>query len=124
MEKDFLKDMNVCVGVIWLGDEEHSVKIERRPDGTFVNEEKELHDWAHCLNNPWSDTSTYYHVAPNYHFPGEWIADRVVIVYDDVEAHIEGRGETPQDAITECDKFMKEIIEKYYVPDEDEEEDS
>ena len=119
--ENILTDMNVCVGLIWMGSEDKCTKIEQKPDGSFINNEDELKDWANCLNDAWSDTSTYYEVHPNYHFPGEWIANRVVIVYDGIEAHIEGRGNTPQEAITECDKFMKEVIEKYADKEADEE---
>ena len=125
MEKNenILTDNNVCVGLIWMGDDEHSTKIFQDPEGKFINSEDELHDWAYGLNNPWSDTSTYYHVHPNYHFPGEWVAERTVIVYDNIEMHIAARADSPQDAIVACDEFMKEVIEKYYVSTEDEEED-
>ena len=52
MENNILKDNNVCVGLIWMGDDEHSTKIFQDPEGKFINSEDELHDWAYGLNNP------------------------------------------------------------------------
>lgn len=122
MKDNVLTNTNICVGLLWTGDEEHSVKIEQNALGEFLNTEDELHNWAYALNNPWSDTSTHYNVHPNYHFPGEWVAERTIIVYDDIEAHIAARANTPQDAIVACDNFMKAVIEKYYVKEEDKDE--
>jgi hypothetical protein len=121
-DSELTKAEPICVGVLWCGDEEHSTKIYQDPTGNFTNSDKELQDWAFALNNPWSDTSTYYEVHPNYHFPGEWIAERTIIVYDDIEVHIAARADSPQDAIVECDKFMAEVIAKYAPKDEDNDE--
>ena len=121
-DTELTKAEPICVGLIWCGDDEHSTKIFQDPKGNFTNPEKDLNDWAFALNNPWSDTSTHYSVHPNYHFPGEWIAERTIIVYDDIEAHIAARADTPQDAIVACDKFMAEVIEKYYIKPSDEED--
>ena len=121
-DTELTKAEPICVGVLWCGDDEHSTKIYQNPDGKFTNPEKDLNDWAFALNNPWSDTSTYYEVHPNYHFPGEWIAERTVIVYDSIEAHVAARAETPHDAIVACDKFMQEVIDNYAPKDNDEDE--
>ena len=122
MDELNLKVPNVCVGVIWCGDEEHSTKIEQDEQGNFLNSEKELQDWAYALNHPWSDTSTEYVVTPNYHFPGEWIAERKIIVYDDIEVYIAARADSPSEAIIACDKFRDEVIKKYDVADDDEDD--
>jgi hypothetical protein len=120
-DTELTKAEPICVGLLWCGDEEHSTQIMQNPDGSYVNQEDDLRDWAMALNDPWSDTSCYYDVRPNYSFPGEWIAEKTIIVYDSIEAHIAARGDTPQDAIVACDEFMKEVIEKYYIADEEEE---
>ena len=117
--ENLIKPQNVCVGLLWLGDDEHSIKIDVDEKGNFVNSEQELKDWASALNDPWSGTSTHYVVHPNFHFPGEWVAERTVVVYDDVEAHITAAGDSPQQAITNCDEFMRAVIEKYYTDDDD-----
>ena len=117
--ENLIEKQNVCVGLLWMGDDKHSVKIDVDEKGQFINSEQELKDWAFALNNPWSDISTHYVVSPNFHFLGEWVAERTVIVYDSVEAHITAAGDSPQQAITNCNEFMKVVIEKYCVDDED-----
>ncbi len=118
--KNVTKSKNVCVGCLWMGDEEHSTKIYVDKNGIFLNVGKDLQDWAYALNTPWSDTSTHYVVHPNYCNDEEWIAERTVIVYDSIEARIMAAGETPQKAIENCDEFMRAVIKKYYVDDEEE----
>ena len=48
-------------------------------------------------------------------------AEKVVIVYDSLEARIMAAGETPQKAVENCDEFMRAVIEKYYIDDDEEE---
>ena len=121
-DSEIVKVEPICVGLIWFGDESHCVKIEQNPDGTFVNSEDDLRNWANGLNNAWSETSSYYGIHPNFNFPGEWIAEKTTIVYDGIEAHIAGNGNSPQEALAEVDRFAQEIIEKYADKDDEEDE--
>jgi hypothetical protein len=121
-DNELCKPGPICVGLIWAGEEEHSTKIEQTPEGDFVNSEEDLKTWANLLNNPWSDTSSHYSIVPNYHFPGEWIAEKNVIVYDDVEAHIAANGDSPVEALKALQEFEKEVIDKYASNEEDDEE--
>jgi len=57
------------VGLIWPGDGP-SVTIMQDAEGNFLNKEKDIKDWAHCLNNPWSDTFMEYEIHPNYNKAG------------------------------------------------------
>ena len=107
-----------AVGTLWLGGE-HNIIIRQNEDGSFVNPEDEIKDWVHCLNNPWSGTSMYYEVTPDYHHETNWTATKIVVVYDSIDAHVSATGDTPQEAITTVDKFVKELTEKYYTEEED-----
>lgn len=106
------------VGMIWMGDEEHSIPIKQDEEGNFLNTESELLDWAYFMNDPWSDTSIHYNVFPNYQNPAEWVCQKTVIVYDNVEIVVAARGDTPQSAISNCEDFIKEVTEKY-CPEEE-----
>ena len=108
------------VGMIWMGDDDHTTTIKQDENGNFLNPQDELEDWAHCLNNPWSDTSMHYSIHPNYQDPTKWIAQKTVIVYDSIEGVIAASGDTPQDAITNCEEFIKKVTEKYYKEDPEE----
>ena len=110
---------NRRVGSMWLG-AGHEVFIEQDKDGKFINSEDEVKDWVHCLNNPWSGTSMSYEVTPNYSDSG-WMATKTIVVYDFIDAKICAVGAIPQEAITAVDKFLKELTEKYYEeePDDD-----
>lgn len=105
------------VGSIWPGGDK-TIKIQMDENDNFTNEQSELEDWAYCLNTPWSDTSMHYNVHPDYQNTGRWIAEKTVIVYDSIDASIIACGDTPQDAITNCDKFFEEIKTKYYKEEE------
>ena len=108
---------NRRVGSMWLG-ETHEVPIEQDKDGKFINSEQEIKDWVHLLNNPWSGTSMLYEVTPNYSESG-WVATKIIIVYDSVDAKIRAAGATPQEAITACDEAIKILTEKYYEEEYD-----
>lgn len=57
-----------------------------------------------------------YEVTPNYS-EGGWIATKIVVVYDSIDARICARGNTPQEAITACEEAIKILTEKYYKED-------
>ena len=117
--ENLIENQNVCVGCLWIEDDKHSTKIYVDKSGAFLNSEEELKDWAYALKTPWSGTSTHYNVHPNYRFSGEWVAEKIIVVYDDVDVMIMAAGDSPQQAITNCDKFMEAVIEKYYAEDDD-----
>lgn len=106
-----------AVGTLWLGGD-HNIIIRKNEAGEFINPEDEVKDWVHCLNNPWSGTSIYYEVHPNYQGEG-WIAEKTVIVYDFIEAKVSGAGNTPQEAITACEEAINVLTEKYYEEEDD-----
>lgn len=110
-------DKEINVGLLWLGGD-HNIEIKKLNDDTFVNPEDEIKDWVHCLNNPWSGTSIYYEVHPNYQGEG-WISEKTVIVYDFIEAKISATGNTPQEAITACEETIKVLTDKYYEEEDD-----
>lgn len=105
------------VGSMWLG-ETHEVPIGQDKNGKFINSEQEIKDWVHCLNNPWSGTSMFYEVTPNY-TEGGWMATKTVVVYDSIDAKICAGGATPQEAITACEEAIKVLTEKYYKGEDD-----
>lgn len=109
------------VGLIWPGDE-HSVEIMQDAEGNFLNKERDIKDWVHCINNPWSGTSMEYEIYPNYHKADEWIARKKVIVYDSLDACIAARGATPKEALENLEDFILEVTEQYYEEDEEEDE--
>lgn len=110
------------VGLIWPGDDEHSVTIKQVVEGTFINNEKDIKDWVHCINNPWSSTSMSYEIHPNYnnYEYEEWIARKTVIVYDSLEACIAARGSTPKEALENLEDFILEVTKQYYKEKENE----
>ena len=105
-----MKEFNV--GLIQSGKKETVIK--QTEDGTFLNTKKELGDWVYCLNEPWSRTSMYYEILPNYQEEDGWCARKVVIVFDDLEAVIAAQGATPQEAVIACEEFIEELTNKYY----------
>ena len=107
-----------AVGTMWLGGD-HNIIIRKNEAGEFVNPESEVKDWVHCLNNPWSGTSIHYEVTPTYGHESSWTATFIVIVYDSIDAHVCATGNTPQEAITAVDNFVRELTGKYYEEDED-----
>ena len=104
--------MEYNVGLIWSGDEEHSTVIKQDENGVFLNTEEELKDWVYALTHPWSNTSMHYEATPNYQGEG-WIARKTVVVYDNLDAVVATQGSTPQEAITACEDFIKELSDKY-----------
>lgn len=110
------------VGLIWPGADEHSVTIMQDSEGNFINDEQEIKDWVHCINNPWSGTSMEYEIYPNYQKADEWIARKKVIVYDSLDACIAARGATPKEALDNLELFILEVSEQYYEEEEEEDE--
>lgn len=110
------------VGSIWPGDEEHSIVITQDEEGNFLNKERDVKDWVHCLNNPWSGTSMSYEITPNYnnYEYEEWVARKTVIVYDSLDACVAARGSTPKEALENLEDFIQEVTEQYYEEEEDE----
>jgi hypothetical protein len=105
---------NSRVGTIWYGNSVPETYIEKDENDEFINKESDIKDWIHCLNNPWSGTSMHYEVVPNYGSDG-WVATKVVVVYDTLDASISAKGASPQEAITAVDIALKVLTEKYYV---------
>ena len=110
-------DESYPVGLIWLGDDEHSVTIKQDANGNFVSSEKDIEYWIYCINNPWSKTSVRYEIFLNYQNIDEWIARKHVIVYDSLEACIAARGATPGEALNNLEEFILEVTEQYYKED-------
>ena len=111
---------NRRVGSMWLG-AGHEVFIEQDDEGKFINPEDEVRDWVHCLNSPWSGMSMSYEVTPTYGHESNWTATKIVVVYDSIDAHVCAVGAAPQEAITAVDNFLKELTEKYYEEEDDDE---
>ncbi len=103
------------VGLLWTGSDEHAVHIKQDENGKFVNDDAEIKDWAYALNNPWSNDSMHYTVHPNHKTHEGWIATKTIIVYDSVEAMIAGNGNTPEEAISNCETFLKHVIKEYGI---------
>ncbi len=103
------------VGLIWPGGDKYSIAITQDEEGNFLNKERDIEDWVHCLNNPWSGTSMSYEIYPNYqnHEYEEWIARKKVIVYDSLDACIAARGATPKEALENLEDFILEVTKKY-----------
>lgn len=107
-------DNSYPVGLIWLGDDEHSITIKQDANGNFISPKKDIEYWIHCINNPWSITSVNYEIRLNYQNIDEWIARKFVIVYDSFDACIAARGTTPEEALSNLEEFILEVTKRYY----------
>lgn len=98
----------------------------------LTSEDKETRDlvqgWLHGLDEPWSDFSVDYQVSIPYQPPSEinldilWCAEYTSIFYDGMESVAFGYGKTPEDALANVKKLVEEVIDKYYLgKDEDDE---
>ena len=80
-------------------------------NGKILNGEKELKNWAIWLNSPWSYDCFKYMIFLDSE--KKWQCDYVVFGYDCVQAAIFSFGDTPQEALTNCQNNFKKLQEKY-----------
>ena len=78
-------------------------------NGKILNEE-ELKNWSIWLNSPWSYDCFKYMIFLDSE--KKWQCDYVVFGYDCVSA-IFSFGDTPQEALTNCQNNFKKLQEKY-----------
>lgn len=99
-------------------------------DLTSEDEEKKdlVQGWLHGLDEPWSDFSVNYQLSMPYQSPSKinldvlWCAEYASVFYDGMESAAFGYGKTPEDALANVKKLVEEVIDKYYLgKDEDDE---
>ena len=91
----------------------------------LTSEDKETKDlvqgWLFGLDEPWSDFSVNYQVSMPYQPPSEmnldilWCAEYTSIFYDGMESVAFGYGKTPEDALTNVKRLVEEVVDKYYL---------
>ena len=77
----------------------------------ILNGEEELKNWAIWLNSPWSYDCFKYMIFLDSE--KKWQCDYVVFGYDCVQSGIFSFGDTPQEALTNCQNNFKKLQEKY-----------
>lgn len=96
-------------------------ETEPRPATT-----EDLNNFAVVLNSPWSQTNETYEIEINCKDsyteidPDEpiWRCDYRVVGYECITGIIRGYGDTPMEALTDCQNIF-DILQKTYNPDDD-----
>lgn len=88
--------------------------------------QKEIQHWLYGLANPWSETAISFVSSPTImvgkEIPNEktWTAKYISTFYDCLQSIAIAYGATPNEAIDNVTSLVKNVLEKYYIPDEDE----
>lgn len=87
--------------------------------------QKEVQHWLYGLANPWSETAVSYVVSPkivvNEEVPENetWKAEYISTFYDCLQSIAIAYGSTPNEAIDNVTALVKNVLESYYIPNED-----
>ena len=106
----------------WIADEDLT------SDNPVV--QKDVQEWLQGLAHPWSETAISFLVTPtiavNEEIPEEktWTAKYISTYYDCLQSIAIAYGITPNAAIENVVAMVKEVVEKHYKPNEDDEESS
>lgn len=99
--------------------EEERIEI-RQEDLVSPDQERRdlIKSWAYGLANPWSQSALSYTLNYNgwdnsLNENERWLGQCNSIYYDCLESVIVARGASAQEALTNVEKFMNEIIGKY-----------
>lgn len=102
----------------WIADEDLT------SDNPVV--QKDVQEWLYGLANPWSETAVSFTTSPTIMVDKEvpkektWTANYISTFYDCLQSVAIAYGTTPNEAINNVAAMVKDVLEKYYVPDEDE----
>lgn len=84
-------------------------------NGKILNKEKELKKWAIWINSPWLCDSFEYIIS--FNSEKYWKCKYLVCGYDYIQSAIFGFGDTPEEAIANCQSNFKKLQEKYNPDD-------
>lgn len=100
------------IGWVKYRDGEPITKITVK-DGVIENDEETFNHWKHCLNSPWMGTCYGYNISLNSSKdqPGKFICEYSVVVFDSLEVGLFGFGETPNEALSNCEKLLFEYTQ-------------
>lgn len=83
-------------------------------NGAFLNDSKTIDYWKYCLGEPWMGTSFGYNIFPNRNsdIKHSFICEYQVVVFDDIEVGLFGFGDSPNQAVTSCQRMLIEYTQK------------
>lgn len=87
--------------------------------------QKDVQHWLYGLANPWSETAISFITSPTImvdkEVPNEktWKAEYISTFYDCLQSIAIAYGATPNEAIDNVTTMVGDVLEKYYIPDED-----